>query len=1307
MSRRNKPLSVHRTNRNITETRPWSSGNQRNNKFPADGRPHPWKKDANSNPVPIIHGCLGFDELSLYYCKTPNSGGNQICALHVPASWLKSDSLFSFVDNNSHAIAARKILGILFQCVNLTTVGPRSTSSMNDSGPIQLTGQSSTTYGMAVYLETVRNSTRSVVGYRYVFVSDEDVSIADMVVACIADNRKRKNAPGKRASDWKEECRRNPHWSILNMSDFAKNLAWAVTNESLIQEDILRAGRTLRDHIIMQSCAINPIQTLTMRRAVETAFANTSSTSAGMHICAEQGTYSNYTTTSDTKLKFPKPEDVIRIPFDLCNTFALSRYLPPNHRPDPMQEMANEIIRNGPLPISNVFDRLSYMNSGRLLPPAAPLPDDNIHLVDSDVHLPHTDTVPGSEEYSKRLVILALEEDNRGPFYDLLDVRNSSTLTEDEYVGYVEQYHQGSFSKFLREIRTDNPMMTDAERGALQELETHIEICKATPRPGGEFGIPIFNDDVKFVPFTKDTDHSLDFEAIFFQQTFKYFEDLGATHGHAELVLMLCVAFQACSYNLDQDNIILLKFGGAGTSKSWGLDLFADKLLIQRTVSKYSHTTDMVGQTAGDTVGMIIIIHEFSRKQMGIDDRNPNSTGATHHKTQNDPRIAVLAFHSDKETGARSTISIKAFKRSSTFGATNDRQGDIPKPMLTRIIPCNTVPDKRYAASPQENCESRNKQAERKEQGIAKRTKILQALFYLTMWLVHSKTLFLPHGINRLAAQAVIDQFKHKMETNGFDIHSPTYIRSLNRVYVIAESLCVMNAISSVQHIMGGEMEFDIKTFAFHIADFLVITEMQTRWALNLCMHEFVDPIEYPIMQAIASVTNYSKNPGRRNGQVIHHDPPGHEPLVDERARAASSSSSRPPPVRATMRVDPVKYQKTANGCDFNFICVPYDWSKFQGMVRDEVENISGRELSHEQVQFVFKKMLKSTHESVNRTDHRENEEGREPSRRPAMHNVRGKGIMINADYLDYSLKNPIRCVDDAINDLNYEGQTPKSTVLCQPITGCSWILPRKEVYTCDGGYVMQTKNTLFDLNPDHSNRSPHAIKLSQFDRMIFRFPGNVDDIVMLHHLVSIGHTLRSEEDYYPFRIMRKTKRWMDARAQQLFEEENSVCYNNERLALVQARQDAQRDDFDEFFPQQHPIPFIRKDFKKQAVNLISRYRDQVDPGTVKNVDKMYKAALTVSGHPEAALYMDENVFQLGRIEYEKAASATGMSFIENHKRGRVEEDDLLMSIMHRPRKFHKPTALPAIPTHAALPEPETMSMGTIETTSSFIEEYA
>lgn len=1296
MTSRNSPLVVDDVHKNVTRTNNWTNGSQRNKFFPPEIYEHSWKKRADKSPVVVTHSGRGFGPLSRYYAQIPGINSDQVCVVFVLRSWLRSDSICSFVDNNVHATATRNILGMFFECMGLETVGPLPSQQKVDehTGPIDLIGAEDGVLTRQVFLETVRNVTGSVVGYRYFFVNNESAATwGDMFFSGVSRNRNRKKL-NRMPRDWAAAVRANPHWGIQTLKELSKTMAMAVTD---IQAEISDIMNSLASSIVlmpMARCLANPVKVFTLERALCPRFSTESRMTAGLHICPEQANPDSYRTLG-SYYNFPDPSAVIRLPSMYHSLDALSRVLPPNLRLDPMEQMVQELMSTDTLSLTMdaVFDRIQYLNSGRAPPTAPPRPEDEGVRINPETFLPRHAIVDGSQDYYQRLAILGLEKENRDPFYQLIDARNQPDMTKETYQGHIDNYQLSSLDKFERVVRPENTKLTKAERGAVKFLFDHIDTCKAK-------NVPIFNSHVKFVPFTEKTDHSLEYGALFFTELFRLFENLGATRGHKDLVLMLCAAYQSCSYDMSQDNLIMVHFGGAGVGKSWALDLFADLLLIFDTVAKYSHMTDMVGQTGGDSAGLITIVHEFSKRQMGIDERNPNSTGETHHKTQNDPRRCILAFYRDPDTGERMTLSTKAFKRTTTLAATNDRKGAIPKPMLSRMIPCDNMPETRFSASAHENCESRNPQTERKEQQIAYRFQLMQSLFYFTRWLVDSKTVFLPHGINHLGAQAVMEQFKYNMEKQNIDIHSNSHIRSLNRVYIVAEALCIMEAVAKTQQELCCEMEFDLALFAKHVTNHLFISEMQMRWALQLCIHEFLDPIEYPIMQAISSLTNYANNKQEgKNGRTIQIvAEPEEEPLlrqrVEQRINSVQQESERVTDpsnnVSAELRVPPVKYARTREGAiDYNNIAVELQWNKFQSMIRDEVKYMSGKELTNEQVHAVLSKMLDSTHLCRNRIDHRKQDQTTPVRRAILRRGGYNNSILINADYLDHSETKPIQQVNDAIADLQYPGQVWRSTVMCQPVTGCPWILRRKEAEPSDSGFQMQTKNSKMPINPDYSDRSSFCQKLLMFDRRIFVYNGSIDDTVQLHHMVSMGRSLQTAEDWAPFRLMSHSKRKVDARAEQICRQ---IGPNQDNItgALVQARLEAQTTGIT--IKPTWPIQEIVDDFTCQALNLMTRSRE-VPPAIKDKVRNMFTSAMQECGHADAHMYMGDDPFQVAKDKYKEAVNQTGQRFLESHKRGREEDDTPFMdAIMGGATKFFKPLNMVPIPT-ITQPEPAPMQI--------------
>lgn len=1290
MSLRNKPLTVGDRFKNISATSKWSDGSARNAIFPKPERAHPWKLDANKENIRIRHRGRGFDPLSLYYAQIGGTTCPQVLTLFVPSTFLKSESLCTFVSGNCNAESMQKMLALMFECTQMQTVGPIKTLETHEEnvGPVHLECILNNEPTRKVYLETVRNVTGSVVGFRYFFINREpNVTWGDMLFACVSQNNNRKSN-NRVQRDWARLVHHNPHWGILNLADLATNMAMAVTNEMQTVSDIKNAVMSKTLLMVCAESPVNPVNVFSLKRALKPDFNTESHLTAGLHICPEQSIENNYTTINGDCYKFPVPSDVIELPSAMLSLQCLRRVLPPNLRMDPMELMVQEVMKNNQLALNmdNIFDHIQYLNTGRDIPVSTSVNDLDEIQINPGMYLTREQTVKGSEEYYERLAILNMERENRPAFYSLIDARNQPDMDEETYRRHIKNYHLSTFAKFERAMRVDNEMLTKAEQGALSHLFSHIDECKSK-------GVPIFNKDARFVQIDDDTDHTLEFEALFMTQFFKYFEHMGATRGHKDLVLMTCAAFESCSYDMTHDNIILINFGGAGVGKSWALSLFAEKLLIFDTVANYSHMTDMVGQTGGDSAGLITIVHEFSKRQMGYDERNPNSTGETHHKTQNDPRRCILAFFYDQETGERATITIKAFKKTSTLAATNDNKGQIPLPMLSRMIPLDSMPEKRFSASPHENCESHGHQTTYNEEMIGNRFKLLQCLVYKVCWMIHSKTIFLPHGINRFAAQAVMDQFKYNMRKNNVDIESPRFIRSLNRVYIIAEMLCVMVAVCMVQQELACETEFDLYLFKEHVSPYLRITEMQMRWALQLCLGEFLDPVEYPIMTAIASLTNYSKNPdASSNGRNIGNAMGSHQEIPTTSTNTASSSSSSGgdewihrrvqqreeealnatganDPVSARTHIPAVEYNTQRDGSvDYNTIVVHLQWNKFYAMIRDEVKALTGKELTNEQVRAVINKLMDKTHVCYNRIGHRICESDNEVRKNI----LRGDGankILINAQYLDHAATEPIKMINKAITDITYKGQTYRSTVTCNPVEGCPWILPRVECQPCDAGFVMQTKNTKMPENPDYSNRSPFCQKLLMFDRMLFMYTGSVDDTVHMHHMISIGRKLETIDDWASFRLINHSQRKVEALAEKMYKDQNSTGFGDKTKAIQEARHLATQGTI--VLQPMWPLPEIKKDYIRQALNMISRHRE-VNPTIQKTLNTMFKKAMQESGNEDWTQEVECNIFTIAHDKYRESQNSTGHKFLESHKRERDEDNDIFNLIMGGQTKFFK-----------------------------------
>lgn len=1166
----------------------------------------------------IVYSGIDLNENSLFFTalKTPPEPRAEVMAIFVPAKLIDPSALGAFV-NSDRAHIIRKALGMAFECVALTCVGhpKRSKTILGIAGTYE--SESPTRCSREVYLETVRNDGGLVVGYRWFFVNRDDATWADFMLRAVMENgaRKKSNSYGP---TWKNLVRSNPHWSIQSLRALVRTLATAATTNIMDVEQMVAMSGDPNIIFTSSDSRANPVNMLSVNSTMKPYFPPSMGHNDGNIICHAQQNISNYVRGHIDELHFPVPMDVVRLPSVYCNLQALQRMLPPNLRPDPMHDILLNLTRNqGQVVAQNdaVFYALMRLHNGQ-----APRDNTVAEMVNEDDMIEESvisgitalEEVTGEEFFRSTLAIWDLRHKNSSDFAELVRLRESSTLTHEEYVEAVGAYHATKIKTF-EDVFDSCDRMTPAEEAAARYLKTHINRAKAAD-------VPIFGrDDFFMQPNDDDTDPTLEFEAQVMATFFRHFEELGATNFHSNLILMTLIAFLACSYDMNVDNFIMVLFGGAGVGKSWSLLLLADYLLIKGTVKKPTHQTNMTNMTSGHTVGTIYICEEMSKARLGIDETNKDNTGQSHHKASNNPIVVVESFHRDEETGSRGTIDTYALKRWTMLGGTNDPRGKIAAPQLDRLISANPTRTNRYAASAQENKEGETPSSQGSKAIIHDKFKLLQSLFYLTRQLVDSKTLFLPSGIARFGAIAVCGRFKQAMRDKSQKVDSSEWVRRFSRVYPIAEALTIIFAICKVQHEMVATKGFELREFALRIIRHLWISEMTMRWSIELCIREFVDPLVYPVMTAIAHIFNYAQNPepgNHNNGRCTT------QPMNTGLNSRRFTQDGTGPNLSETSITAPVNYDVYDNGqINYNVMRWKGTWGDLKRVVVDWVDNHGGKKMTPEQVGDIFKTMYQATIVRRDRDEHRKIREGIQPNTFQVVKHTGTRGyVCIEAAYIDEMLKNPLEQITDVLSEIEYKNQTFRSTVSAIPIDSYPWVLPRIEKRACDTGEYMRCKNVHMPvdpeyLDPERSTRSEFAQTLSAFDRFEFTFNlTSVDDTVAYYHQLSIGSPMASQQDANPFRQMQMTNRKIYVRAQQIGGDPVD--------ALNQARQEVNTNDefgnpvIDQHFTPSYPLTQILKDVEKQAMNLVDRFNGKVADWVVQDVQNRYQNAIDTCGLP-------------------------------------------------------------------------------------------
>jgi hypothetical protein len=367
----------------------------------------------------------------------------------------------------------------------------------------------------------------------------------------------------------------------------------------------------------------------------------------------------------------------------------------------------------------------------------------------------------------------------------------------------------------------------------------------------------------------------------------------------------------------------------------------------------------------------------------------------------------------------------------------------------------------------------------------------------------------------------------------------------------------------------------------------------------------------------------------------------------------------------------PVNYApKPEGGQGWNVARWKGSWGELRRVVADEVHVRTGKQLTPEQVDDVFRTMRRATVLRRERCAHRTEDSSKPLQRVQAVQHTGTNGyIHIEVAYIEQILDKPLEIMD-TLTDISYRGQTFRSTVSVAPLDGFPWILQRIEAVPCTQGEPMRCKNVHMPvdpeyLDPDLSPRSPFARFLSSFDRFEYTFNGCVDDEVMLYHLRSTGCPIipGDEESCRPFRQMDSMIRKVEARAKMIGG--NAIDAINQARAEAGELSETGEVVIDQHFPPSYPVKQYKRDALRQAMNIVDRYKGKIPIDTKLKVTDRFQNALRSSGIPVSEQDLALPLFDIAIEKYCKSEQLSNASMRAMlRKRNRSGDDSLLSSIL-------------------------------------------
>ena len=1176
---------------------------------------------------------LGLDKTSRLFAPdtTQSSATPQVLALFVPLGVLASSLGIFTTDKNGRRY--KNVLAILLEATRLREVGhPDNPRSIDGVKKIPGLDGTRTVPVSRVFLETVETEDGRVLGYRFFFVTHGPATWADLVAHRLAQNVHNKTTAYGR--EWSSYVRSNPHYGITDIKSFVTLLGLVSGRSEDYINDLTRQSDVFDCALFNALCPANPVNVLDVASVMEPGYLMRRNRVSP--IKAVQADAAQYVDPMcpDT-LTFPLPEHVCELPDRLCSIRALAATELPSSNANASAELRSMLAEYLTTRSSAELRRLE--DQFRLNAGVAVVEEEPIDVADpSELFIDEGDTgaftASAEDFYAHTLDIYKLRTDFAEAKADLVRLRESPNITCDMYNESVAKYHAWTLELFEQVIRPGNEKLTAPERAIVTFLDRYAEANEKAGRGAFPF------EDIFALPLEPDADVTLEFESEIPRKTFEYFEALGALNDHANLMLMWLLTLQAGSYDFDIDNAKMVMFGGAGVGKSRALRLFQKKLLIRGTVESANWETRCAMMTEGHTIGLIQITHEANLAALGMLVDQPGSTGDSIAKSLADPEVSVSYFNAD-DNGTRTRRVIVAIKRRVELIACNERQDKMPEPMADRTVALNVPRSTRYSKSAAENAETEREASLLGEESIHTKFKLMQALVNLTRWLIDSGAIFLPNGIAREGAIAVVLRFKQKMRDLGFDIDSSRWTRALKRIYPFAETLAIIIGCCKVMAEMHHMPRFSKAEFALRIRRHLYISEMVMRWTIQLCVCDFVDPMYETIVAALSHVLHYASNPreGVNGTNDYAHTVSSLQPVTGTPFLAGSG-----------VTIAPVRYARKPTGeYDYNYIECTGPWGR-TGLAALVVERCrSGAvEPSVEHVEAAFARMRQAVVSAVPRVAHRM----LAPDTAPVTIPVNGpKGpngeIRIAAAFFDEIVGTNIAdTIDTVLRDISYPGQAPRSTLSLSPVPGYPHVLPRITGDHSPDAAPYRYKNVHYKNNPDHSDRSEFARELSFFDRRSHTFTRPIDEEVVYHHLLSIGHPMHTAADLdcLPYVLDGYRKFMQYARDRPTVDEVEST---NAARALAAVSTDA----LDAEFTPSYPLPAILAEVDAQVDNEIERYPE--GPPTVLKckITDLYQAALGLAGLPAGHL-RDRANWELGaqrRLE----GDARSAQRIESRKR--------------------------------------------------------